>query len=67
MNVSRVKEIVRENGGDVTDVGYVTVGRGKTAHIEAYYEDHDDVPSIPNSKTMQTQSSTTSGTRHTMV
>jgi len=37
MRVRGVKARVRQHGGEVTDVGYVTVGRAKEAHVEAYF------------------------------
>lgn len=44
MRVRGVKARVRQHGGEVTDVGYVTVGRAKEAHVEAYFEDSEAVP-----------------------
>lgn len=48
MNVRGVKARVRSAGGEVTDVGYDDGGlrddRSTVAHVEAYFESHDELP-----------------------
>lgn len=46
MELSQLKRLVRDNGGEVTDVGWETFGSYKKAFVEVYYEDYDSVPFI---------------------
>lgn len=38
MHATEIKAAVREHGGQVTDVGYVTCGDDHELYVEAYFE-----------------------------
>lgn len=46
IQVSDVRELVEQNDGEVTDVGYESFGSYTKAFVEAYFEERGEVPTL---------------------